>query len=232
MNVVRCKKFYRCLNFIDLFDPERVIFRNNFESKGWDCPFSTVLCANLWSCYDLVLFRETNITSDLQQAVAPHCSVCQPMTDENVVLWNIEQGCCQGLEVLEHETITVQRRKTASVSFGTPTYTIKKSNVKFESVNQDATYLDNGNSAKEIIGPKESIKGHPLIVINNLHSINGAGQDNAYIDVSHMTLLYRRFQTGPSDATSESPPLHSLQWLPIYVGSYLRYVFSIYFLMS
>ena len=115
----------------------------------------------------------------------------------------------------------MQRRKTASSSFGTPTYMIKKSNVKFESVNQDATYLDNGTSAKEILGPKESIKGHPLIVISNLQSMSGAGQDNAYIDVSHMTLLYRRFQTGLADAMCESLPLHSLQWLPVYAGSYL-----------
>ena len=146
----------------------------------------------------------------IRQSVV-HCSMCQSVTDENFVSWNIELGRSQGLDSLEHETITVQRRKTASVSFGTPTYVVDSSCIKFEAVAQDATYINLENNAKEILGPKEVIKGHPLIVINNYN-------DLGFVNVNHVTMLYRRFLNEQTDLSCDGPSIHSVQWLPIYAG--------------
>lgn len=132
------------------------------------------------------------------------------MTDENFVSWNIEKGMSQGLESLEQDTIMV-RRATTSSAYGSPTYVVNNSCIKFEAIAQDAAYVNLENTAKEIIGPKDYIKGHPLIVINNLNDLD-------MISVNHMTMLYRRFVNEHTSAGSDSLSIHSVQWLPIYAG--------------
>jgi len=138
-----------------------------------------------------------------------HCSQCQSVPSEKFVLWNINQGCQQGSENLEHETIAVQSRRATSSSVSTPTYMINSSCVKFDAVAQDATYVNLDNTAKEVIGPKESISGHPLIVINSFHELG-------YVIVNHVTMLYRRFLSEQTDMTLNGGSIHSIQWLPLY----------------
>ena len=140
-----------------------------------------------------------------------HCSQCQSVPSEKFVLWNINQGCQQGSENLEHETIAVQSRRATSSSVSTPTYMINSSCVKFDAVAQDATYVNLDNTAKEVIGPKESISGHPLIVINSFHELG-------YVIVNHVTMLYRRFLSEQTDMTLNGGSIHSIQWLPLYAG--------------
>ena len=142
---------------------------------------------------------------------ATHCAPSQSISSEKFVLWNINQGCQLGSENLEHETITVQSRPAPSSSVSTPTYMINSSCVKFDAVAQDATYVNLDNTVKEVIGPKENISGHPLMVINNFH-------DLGYVSVNHVTMLYRRFLIEEIDMTSNSGSIHSIQWLPLYAG--------------
>ena len=139
------------------------------------------------------------------------CSLCHSVTDQNFVSWSIEQGRSLGLDSLEHDIITIQRKKTSSSLYGPPTYMVNNSCINFEAVAQDATYVNLDNSAKEIIGPKETISGHPLIVINNIH-------DLGYVSVHNITMLYRRFFNELTDTASNGTSIHSIQWLPTYAG--------------
>ena len=80
-------------------------------------------------------------------------------------------------------------------------------------IRQDATFIDSENTAKEVIGPKENLKGHPLLVINVF-------RDSCYTDIRHVTMLYRRFYNEQFDQT-ESYFIHSLQLLPVYAGKHI-----------
>ena len=140
-----------------------------------------------------------------------HCSLCQSVTDQNFVSWNIEQGSSMGMDGLEHETITIQRKKTSSSLYGTPTYMVNNSCIKFDTIAQDATYENLDNSAKEVLGPKEFISGHPLIVINNLHDLD-------FVSLNHVTMLYRRFLNELADSSGNGSSIHSIQWIPMFAG--------------
>eukprot|EP00794_Sanderia_malayensis_P015270 gene15270-16846_t len=164
--------------------------------------------------------------SSAETGISPHCELCQSKADEHFVMWNIDRGCSQGVEGLEQETIAVSKRTTTfnnttatsnitPANTSTPTYVVKKSTVKFRSVADDSLYTDHSKTAKEVIGPKETIPGHPLIVVNSsMLPRLAAGQRLLGSDVNHVTTLYRRFADSQSlDAHS----IHNLQWMPIRV---------------
>ncbi len=150
------------------------------------------------------------------------CELCQSRADKNFIMWNIEQGCSQSLGDLEHEAVAVSKRKVRSPSHTsqTPTYTIEKSIIRFNAVHEDSVYTDHGKTAKEVIGPKDFIPGHPLLVINSGGpKMLLSGQQLPSNDISHVTMLYRRFPSSHFDSSHDAPCIHSLQWMPIFMQS-------------
>ena len=88
----------------------------------------------------------------------------------------------------------------------------------FSLLKDEPIYIDKETSAKEVFGPKATIPGHP---IQAKRVTTSSGEFRAHEPrnpvISHVTLLYRRFQAEElSTFEQEKNGLHSVQWIPTF----------------
>lgn len=79
-----------------------------------------------------------------------------------------------------------------------------------------------------ILGPIEDFMGHPFAISFASSFINGDTSclSGGKVDVSALTLLYRRFEADEMSTSDSIDSLHSLQWLPTFITGEICDLFS------